>query len=178
MDSTATRLLPYTGRQLDHHARRTASEAAADTASLIFYEVCWRYLVLNYPNLVVPRIETDQMAIFVLTLALALTMMNRMLTMIASVLIVTDPVLATALILILATILVLVLALPNRLLCLALATLQCQVAHILRQVTLVPASIPVSRLDHTHLLTEGETWQCQFMQRHILRQLYRCQFPV
>jgi hypothetical protein len=118
------------------------------------------------------------MATSVPILALALTMMTRMLTMMAPVLINTDRVLDTALILILATILVLVLALPHRSLCPALATLRCQVAHILHPATLLPASVPVSRLDHTHLLTEAETCRCQFTQHRILHHLYQCRFPV
>jgi len=49
MVCTATRLLPFAGRQMDHHSRRIASEAAADTASVIFYQVCHcRFLV--YPS--------------------------------------------------------------------------------------------------------------------------------
>lgn len=37
--TVATRLLPYAGRHMDNYARRAASEAAAETASVLFHQV-------------------------------------------------------------------------------------------------------------------------------------------
>lgn len=37
----ATRLLPYAGRHMDNYARRAASEAAAETASVLFLQVSY-----------------------------------------------------------------------------------------------------------------------------------------
>jgi hypothetical protein len=44
------RLQSHMGQRPDRHARRTAAEAAADTAFVIFNEVCYHHLPSTYSN--------------------------------------------------------------------------------------------------------------------------------
>ena len=169
-----TRLLSYAGRRLDHHARRTAAEAAADTAFAIFNEVCCFIFPSTHFNCH-PRTDTEGETTFGLAPAPGLILVTdqapRMVMLILTrtnsaflIILANDPIPILATDPILVTVLILVLA-P------ALVNKFCRSPHRDILVLYLLASHPATQeRDPTHLMAV-ETWECQFTDHRIVHQL-------